>query len=264
MRPASLSLLAALLAAVPAHAADVQAVLAPLRSHIEASDYRATGQLVRVDAKGIRTSYALSVKGLWFAGAMHTLVEIVPPRSAAAPARQQEPVRILLEMRPDGRNTIKVFRPHDSAPPLLPFDTWDESLWDSALSYEDLFEPQYFWPGQTVVRSTMFGARHCDVLKSAPGPSDRTHYSEVQTWLDRAIDYPVYAEKVMKQGEILKEFTYYGLRQTSGVWTATQVEAKIRGRAGSTLLIVKRGSAKAHLSVKDFSSAQISHFEGHP
>lgn len=61
----------------------------------------------------------------------------------------------------------------------------------------------------------------------------------------------------------MKEFTYFGLRQYGGVWSATQVEAKIRGRAGSTLLIVKRGSEKANLSAKDFSPGQISHFEGH-
>ncbi len=264
MRLASVLPIAALLIAATAHATDVQAVLAPLRNSIEASDYRATGQLVRVDANGNRISYAVSVKGLWFAGAMHTLVDVVPPRGAAARARQDERVSILLEMRPDGRDSIRVFRPRESAPTLLPFDEWDESLWGGAFSYEDLLEPQYFWPGQTILRSAMWGAHHCDVLKSAPGPSDRTYYSEVETWLDRAIDYPVYAEKMMKRGGIVKEFTYYGLRQSSGVWTATQVEAKIRGHAGSTFLVVKRGSAKAHLSVKDFSSEQINLFEDRP
>jgi Outer membrane lipoprotein-sorting protein len=264
VRLASVLPIAALLIVTTAHAADVQAVLAQVRNYIEASDYRATGQLVRVDADGNRISYALSVKALWFAGALHTLVDIVPPRGAAERARQDARVRILLEMRPDGRDTIRVFRPHQSVPALPPFDTWDESLWGGAFSYEDLLEQQYFWPGQTILRSATFGAHHCDVLKSTPGPSDRTHYSEVETWLDRAIDYPVYAEKMMKQSGIVKEFTYYGLRQSSGVWTATQIEAKIRGRAGSTLLIIKRGSAKAHLSVNDFESEQISHFEDRP
>ena len=264
MRLASILPIAVLSVGIVAQATGVPPALAQLRNQIEASDYRATGQLVTVDANGKRTSYALSVKGLWFAGALHTLVEIVPPRGAAAPGRQEERVRILLEVRPDGRDTIRVFQPHEKAPALLPFDKWDESLWGSAFSYEDLLEPQYFWPGQAVLRSADFGARHCDVLKSTPGPSDRTHDSEVETWLDRAIDYPVYAEKRLKQGGMVKEFTYYGLRQSSGVWTATQVEARIRGRAGSTFLIVKRGSAKAHLSVKDFGPEQISHFEDRP
>lgn len=264
MRRASVLPLAALLIAATAHSANVQAVIAPLRNQMKASDYRATGQLVRVDAQGNRISYALSVKGLWFAGAMHTLVDIVPPKGKAAPGRQNERARILLEMRPDGRNSIRVFRPHEPVPALLPFNMWGGSLEDTAISYEDLLDPQYFWPGQAILRSADFGTHHCHVLKSTPGPLDRTDYSEVQTWLDGVIDYPVYAEKVMKRGGVVKEFTYFGLRQSSGVWTATQIEARIRGHAGSTYLIIKRGSAKAHLSVKDFSSEQISHFEDRP
>ena len=256
---------ALLLAATATHAADVQTVLVPLRNRIEKSDYRATGQLVKVDANGNRISYSVSVKGLWFSGAMHTMVDITPPKAVAARTQtQDEPVRILLEARPNGEDSVRIFEPHESTPIALPFDKWDQGFLGSGFSYEDLLEPQYFWSGQTILKSADFGAHHCEVLKSTPGPSDRSHYSEVQTWLDRAIDYPVYAEKVMKDGGIVKEFTYYGLRQSSGVWSATQVEAKIRGRAGSTLLIVKRGSAKANLSVKDFSSEQISHFEDRP
>lgn len=262
MRLACVVSVVALLIASTAHAAEAPAVLVSLRNHIEASDYRATGQLVRVDASGNRIRYALSVKGLWFGGAMHTLLDVVP-KGVAARAHEDEHVRILLEMRSDGRDIIKVFRPHQAELTMLPFDKWDESMWGGTFSYEDLLEPQYFWPGQAILRSAMFGGHHCEVLKSTPGPSDRTHYSDIETWLDRDIDYPVYAEKVMKQGGIVKEFTYFGLRQSSGVWTATQIEAKIRGHAGSTFLIIKRGSAKAHLSATDFSPEQISHFEDH-
>ena len=260
---AALSLVV-LLAAGAAQAAEVPAPLASLQNRIETYDYRATGQLVRVDANGNRTSYAIAVKGLWFLGAMHTLVEIVPPKNVAAQARQDQRVRILLEMRPGGRDSIRVFRPRESAPAVLPFDRWGESFFGTAISYEDLLDPQYFWPGQTILRNAVYGGRQCELLKSTPGPSDRTHYSDVQTCLDRTIDYPVYAEKVMKQGGMVKEFTYFGLRQSDRIWLATQVEARIRGRAGSTLLIVKRGSANAHLRVNDFQPEQINHFEDRP
>lgn len=264
MRLASILSLVLLLAAGAAQAAEAPAPLALLRNRIEASDYRATGQLVRVDANGNRINYAIAVKGLWFRGAMHTLVEIVPPKSAAAQERQDQRVRILLEMRPDGRDSIRIFRPRESAPAVLPFDRWDESFLGTTISYEDLLDPQYFWPGQIILRNAVYDGRPCELLKSTPGPSDRTHYSDVQTCLDRTIDYPVYAEKVMKPGGMVKEFTYYGLRQSNRVWSATQVEAKIRGRAGSTLLIVKRGSANAHLSVNDFQPEQINHFKDRP
>lgn len=259
MRLASTLLTAVLLVAPTAHAADVQAVLAPLRDQIKASDFRATGQLVRVDADGKRVSYAISIKGLWFAGAMHTLVELVAPKGSNAPERRDERVRLLLEMRPEGRDAIRIFRPHEPAA-VLPYEKWGDSLWGATFSYEDLLEPQYFWPGQTILKTAVFGGHHCDVLKSTPGALNRTAYSEVQTWLDQAIHYPVYAEKTMKQGGIVKEFTYYDLRKTSGVWSATQVEAKIRGRAGSTFLIIRRGSTRAHLTPNDFRPDQISHF----
>lgn len=261
MRLAGVLPAAALLIAVSALAADVRAVLAPARQRIEAADYRATGQLVRVDASGNRTSFALSIKAHWFSGVLRTLVEIVPQK--AANAEQAAPVRILLEMRPNGDDMIRVFHLHES-PASLPADKWGDGLFGGGFSYEDFLEPEYFWQNQTILKSAKFGARDCDVLKSAPGPSDHTRYAQIQTWLDHTIGFPVYAEKTLKDGGIVKEFTYFGLRQTGGVWSATQVEAKIRGRAGSTLLIVKRGSAKANLSTKDFNPEQISHFEDRP
>ena len=72
--------------------------------------------------------------------------------------------------------------------------------------------------------------------------------------------FPVHVEKTMKGTGMVKEFTYFGLHQRQGTWYASQVEAKIRGHSGSTLLIIDRGSAKAHLDVKEFNSAQLTHF----
>jgi hypothetical protein len=264
MRLAPVVPIAVLSIAALAHAAGVQAVLAPQQHRIETSDYRATGRLVRVDASGTRTNYAISIKGLWFSGALHMLVDLAPEKGTAAPGPQAGHVRMLLEMRPGGPTSIRIFRPHESAPTLLPFDKWNESLVGGAFSYEDLLEEQYFWPGQTIVKTASFGSHSCYVLKSTPGASDRTHQAEVESWLDRTIDYPVHVEKAMKAGGIVKEFTSYGLRKSSGIWSATQVEAKIRGRAGSTLLLIRRGSAQAHLSASDFSSAHISHLEDRP
>lgn len=263
MRFASFAPAVALLIAVAAHAADVKAVLAPVRQRIETADYRATGQLVKVDASGARINYSISIKARWFSGVLRTLVEIDPPRDSAAKAHEDARVRILLEMRPGGEDSIRLFHPGETASTSLPFEKWGEGVFGGVFSYEDLLEPEFFWPGQSILKTAKFGARDCDVLKSTPGPSDHTHYAEIQTWLDHTISFPVYAEKMLKEGSIIKQFTSFGLRQSSGVWSASQVEAKIRGRAGSTLLIIKRGSAKANLGVKDFSPDQVSHFEGH-
>jgi hypothetical protein len=67
-------------------------------------------------------------------------------------------------------------------------------------------------------------------------------------------------EKTVKATGVLKEFTYYGLRHEGGVWSASQVEAKLRGIPGSTLLIIDRGSAKANLTLADFSSDRLTRF----
>jgi hypothetical protein len=55
-----------------------------------------------------------------------------------------------------------------------------------------------------------------------------------------------------------KEFIYYGLRQVGGVWSASQVEAKLQGKPGSSMLVIEGGSGKAHLGSKDFDIGQSS------
>jgi hypothetical protein len=264
MRLASVAAAAALLIAGTAHAADARAVIAVLRQRIETADYRATGRLVRVDASGNRTSDSITVRAHWFPGVLRTLVEIVPPSVAAGKTNRKARVSILLETRPDGRNTIRIFHPHESAPAQLPFDEWSRSVLGSDLSYEDFLEPEYFWPDQTILRSARFEGRDCDVLKSTPGAADRTHYADIQTWLDPAIIYPIHEEKTLKDGKTVKEFTYLGLTRSRGVWAARQIEVKIRGRAGTTLLIFERGNANANLGMKDFNTEQIIRFEDHP
>jgi hypothetical protein len=64
----------------------------------------------------------------------------------------------------------------------------------------------------------------------------------------------------LKDSGTVKEFTSYGVRQEEGHWFAHQVEAKTRGQQGSTLLIFDRGSAKAKLTLADFSPAVLIHF----
>jgi hypothetical protein len=256
MRLFSAAMAAALLLSISANAADVHKVLAPARQLVETADYRASGHLVQVDESGARTSYGITIKAHWFPGVLRVLVEIAPPPAEHRNARSH----ILLEMRPNGQNAIRIAHPGDKTPFSLPFDKWSEGPLGSEFSYEDFLEQQYFWPGQEVVEETNFGARDCDVVRSTPGAADRTRYSEVRSWLDHDIGFPVYVEKTLKETGTVKEFTSFGLRRNGGVWSAHQVEVKVRGRAGSTLLIIDRGSAKAHLSLVDFSSGQLTHF----
>jgi hypothetical protein len=167
---------------------------------------------------------------------------------------------ILLEMHPDGENVIQIAHPGDTTPETLPFDKWTEGPLGADFNFEDFLEPQYFWPNQTVLEKTKFGARECDVVKSAPNSEDLTHYTSIKTWLDHSIGFPVYVEKTLKLSGAVKEFTYFGLRQTDGFWSASQVEVKVRGKGGSTLLIIDRGTAKANLTLGDFSPERLIQF----
>jgi hypothetical protein len=257
---AAAAVAASLLGVLPANAADVHAVLAVPIQRIESSDFRATGHLVRVDANGNRVSDAITIKARWFPGVLRVLVEISPPSGASAKSNADKRAHVLLEMRPDGQNVIKIAHPGDKAPSILPFDRWSDGPLGPGFSYEDFLEPEYFWPGQTELPEAKYGARECDVIDSAPGATDRTHYAGIKTWLDHTIGFPVYVEKTLKGTGVVKEFTYFGIRHDGGVWSATQVEAKTRGQAGSTLLIIDRGSAKANLTLGDFSPERLIHF----
>ncbi len=254
LRP--LACVAAMAATLGAQSAGVPELLATARKQLQTADFRAIGHLVAIDASGARISYPVTLKVHWFPGVLRVLVDLGQPPSAHHEMRQH----ILLEMRPGGESTIHIANPGDKAARTLPFDQWGSNPLGPGFNYEDFLEQQYFWPGQTSEGTAKYGARSCEVIKSTPGPADRTHYASVKTWIDPSINFPVYAEKTMKGTGAVKEVTYYGVRHEEGRWMAHQIEVKIRGQAGSTLLIFDRGSAKANLGSSDFSLAQLTHF----
>jgi hypothetical protein len=261
LRP--LALAVALLFSIPASATDAASVLAAPRQRMETADFRASGHLVRMDESGARSSYPISIKAHWFPGVLRVYMELGAGSKAGANSLLSGhiPVHVLFEMRPSGKNTILIAHPGDKAPAELPFDQWSDGPLGPGFSYEDFLEPQYFWPGQAVLEATKFGARDCDVVKSTPGTTDKTHYAEVRSWLDHSIGFPVYVEKTLKATGAVKEFTSFGLRQEEGVWSASQVEVKTRGHAGSTLLIIDRGSARANLGLGEFSPEKLTRFQ---
>jgi Outer membrane lipoprotein-sorting protein len=248
----SLALAALMLFPLAARAADVPGPLAAARKQVEAADYRLSGRLVRVVANGERTTYGISIKAHWFPGMLRVMLEVTSPANAR--------VHVLLEMRPGQSSTIQTAHPGDTQATRLPFNKWKEGPLGEGFSYEDFLDAQYFWTGQTDLGEAKFGTRDCDLLKSTPGAADKTHYAEVKSWLDPRSGFPVYVEKTLKGSGMVKGYTYFGLRQTQGVWSASQVQAEVHGQSGSTLLIIDHGSAKAHLGLKDFSSAQLTHF----
>ena len=229
---------------------DLETVLTGSRQRIEKLDYRANGRLTRVEGNGKRTSYKFVAKAHWFPDGLRLLCEISGPGS--------EKTSLLLHMSVSGHITIEAVLPGEKATSTLPFERWNEPLLGTDFSYEDMVESQFFWKNQELLAPEKYGARDCLVLKSISGSQDRTHYGSVTSWIDRGILYPVHVEKTFRGTGQQKEFIYYGLRQIGGVWSATQVEANLQGKPGSSILVIERGSGKANLVRKDFEISQSS------
>jgi len=227
---------------------DLETVLTGSRQRIEKLDYRVTGRLTRVEGNGKRTSYKFVAKAHWFPDGLRLLCEISGPGS--------EKTILLLHMSVSGHLTIEAVLPGEKAASVLPFERWKDSLVGTDFSYEDMVESQFFWKSQELLPPEKYGARDCFVLKSMPGPQDRTHYDSVTSCIDRGILYPVHVVKTLRGTRQQKEFIFYGLRQVGGVWSATQVEAKLQGKPGSSILAIEGGSGKANLGRKDFDISQ--------
>jgi len=232
--------------------ADATSVLAGPRQRIETADYRIVGRMVRVDANGARTNFSVTLKAHWFGGVLRLVLDVTSPQ----PSR----LRLLMEMRPNGQIGMKIAHPGDKVLADLPFDQWASGPFGPAFTYEDLLNPEFYWPNQST-ENAKYGARDCDLLTSKPKPEDRTHYAQVRTWLDHRIAFPVHEEKTLKGSGAVKEFSFIGLRREGGVWSATQIESKLRGQNGSTLFLLERGSAKANLKTTDFSAGSLLKFQ---
>jgi hypothetical protein len=249
---ASMALLVLLSLAHPAGAStaspDLETVLTGSRQGIEKLDYRVTGRLTRVEGNDTRTSYKFTGKAHWFPDGLRLLTVISGPGS--------QKTSILLHMSVNGHLTIETISPGQSAASALPFEHWNDPLVGTDFSYEDMVESQFFWKNQQLLPPAKYGARDCFVLKSMSSPQDRSHYDSVTSWIDRSILFPVHVVKTLHGTGQQKEFVYYGLRQVDGAWSASQVEAKLQGKPGSSMMVIEGGSGKAKLSLKDFDLSQ--------
>ena len=120
-----------------------------------------------------------------------------------------------------------------------------------------MIENQFLWKKQRLVETSACGARLCYVIRSEPLAEDQSHYSVVTSWMDEKTLFPIRVEKIVGVPPSVKEFTYFGLRQSKGVWSASQVEAKTKGQPGSSLLIITAGTEKANVPASQFDPALL-------
>ena len=229
---------------------DLETVLTGTRQRIEKLDYRVTGRLTRVEGNGKRTTYKFVAKAHWFPDGLRLICEIAGPGS--------EKTSLLVHMSVSGHVTIEAVHPGEKAAAVLPFERWNDPLVGTDFSYEDMVESQFFWKNQELLAPEKYGTRDCFVLKSMSGGQDRTYYDSVTSWIDRSILFPVHVVKTPRGKGPQKEIVYYGLRQVDGAWSASRAEAKQQGKPGSSILVIERGSGKAHLGRKDFDIGQSS------
>jgi hypothetical protein len=249
---ASLLLLSLLHPSAFAANPDLETVLTGSHQRIEKLDYRMTGRITRLEPDGKRTNHKFVAKAHWFPDGLRLLCEI----SGSEKEKGKEKTTLLLHLTATGQVTIEAILPGDKAASVLPFKRWNDALVGTDFSYEDMLENWFFWKHQELLPSEKYGARDCFVLKSLSNAQDQTNYDSVTSWIDRSILFPVHVVKTTRGTQQQKEFLYYGLRQVSGTWSATQVEAKVHGKPGSSMLVIEGGSAKANLTSKDFDLSQ--------
>jgi len=252
MKPAiaTLALVLGARALLPAAQEDTLAdILARLRAARAATDFKASGRLVRVTGAEQRTTSQFTMQAHAFPGVLKLFCSITDSGAARVRLLLESP---LIAAGARAASRIRVGHPGDAAARDLAPERWGEGVLESDFTYEDLLEDQFQWSNQSIKGREKCGARDCVILVSEPGPSDRSHYSSVTSWLARDILYPVRAEKIVRGSGIVKEFTYFGLRESKGVWSASQVEVKIKDKPGSTLLIINRGAEKPNLTAQAF------------
>jgi hypothetical protein len=233
-----------------APAGSLKEVLANARARVDKSDVRATGHLTMVGANGTRVNNTLALASHSFPDGLRTLITVTTPD------HQRE--RYLLTQNESGHTAIEALRPGaKTAARLLP-EHWGDGVAGTLFYPEDFANGQFFWTKQTVLPPAKYGARDCFVLKSEPGAGQPSVYASVTTWMDKNSGAPVYVEAVPKSGGPTKQFVFYDLEQIGGLWLSRQVEAKVQGKPGSTILLIDHGSPHAHLTQKDFSMTAAS------
>lgn len=215
----------------PGEAAELAAKVQRIR---QTANFRASGRLVRVDGQNRRTAYPIAMRATASGGSTSLEYEVTGPE----PAR----MKITIDSRRTGPPNVRTSQHGEKTLKDLPFANWRDAILDSDLTYEDLLDDQLRWTRQSLGPAAQYGARQCRVLKSEPVAADHSQYSLVTTWLDEKILHPVKLEKVVRGSGVVKEFLYYGLRKSGGLWSASQIEVHTRGKAGATFLIITRGS----------------------
>jgi Outer membrane lipoprotein-sorting protein len=246
-------LLTAPLTAQSAKSPSLTDVMEKLRSWRQSTDFKANARLVKVSASGERTNYRISIRARYFPDGLKVLCDVIDPPAAK--------VRLLLQARANIETNIWSGHTGDADPKQLPAASMADSFLASDFAMEDLLDGQLLWKKQSWGGEEACGARKCYVIRSEPSVADHSAYSSVTTWVDQTTYFPIKVEKVAKSSGAVKDFTNYGLRQVKGRWSASQIEVEVKGKPGSSLLVITGGAENANLPASQFNPALLTHTE---
>ena len=118
-----------------------------------------------------------------------------------------------------------------------------QSLFGSALSYEDIIDSPFAWTQQTIAGTEDMDGTPCQILESKPGKGHTSSYSSVKSWIDSRRLVPLRIEKYDSSGKVVRRINTTRVLLEGG--DSLPVDLKVYGPVGSVTHItgsrLKRG-----------------------
>ena len=122
-----------------------------------------------------------------------------------------------------------------------------QSLFGSALSYEDIIDSPFTWSQQAIVGTEDMDGTPCQILESKPGKGQTSSYASVKSWIDSRRLVPLRIEKYDSSGKVVRRINTTRVLLEGG--DSLPVDLKVYGPGGSVTHItgsrLKRGVSYA-------------------
>jgi Outer membrane lipoprotein-sorting protein len=122
-----------------------------------------------------------------------------------------------------------------------------QSLFGSALSYEDIIDSPFAWSQQAIVGTEDVSGTPCQILESKPGKGHTSSYSSVKSWVDPLRLVPLRIEKYDTSGKVVRRINTTRISLDGG--DSLPADLKVYGSRSSVTQIagsrIKRGLSYA-------------------
>lgn len=186
---------------------------------------------MRMDIKDVTggpgTTLQLLIKSRRNDKVTEVVYQILWPRE-----RKNEAILLRLEHGTQARRGWHYLPPAE--PKALAENQWQELVFGSGLSYEDLVDDFYAWESQTLVASESVDGIPCHIVESKPGKASSS-YASVRSWIDSRRMIPLRIEKYQKSGNLACRMTPTRIvRAENGQHVPASLLVQRSGQAGAT------------------------------